>query len=300
MEVGLRGNRAVLLQQIISQGDHTLRPGFEFWITGAANPWIPATAPSDSKIVINNSTTNALTITANGGTPISGVARSSGTALPGSDRVRILPGQQASFVMSDRGWIAQGCEPSALVFAYGGTPLANNPQNPNSAHGLFHWLGGGSGTYTNPVTNGVVVAATSGEQAGTVTNLTDRVASGQNIHTSNLANSWRGWQFQKQFRCTGFWIQLGGIAAPAADPRSFALRVNTGTGLSSATAVTGWTLVQSWTGQSQLTGVNNYFFFPVTTPVSGNQLALIQTGTNSNGNNIFVFQEIELFGEYEP
>ena len=298
MEAGLRGNRAVLLQQIISRGDHTLRPGFEFWITGAANLWIPATSPSDSKIVVNNATANPLTITANGGTPISGVARSTGVALSGGDRVRILPGQQASFVMGDRGWFAQGCEPPALVFAYGGTPLANNPQNPNSAHGLFHWLGGGSGTYANPVTNGVVVAATSGEQAGTIANLTDRVASGQNIHTSNLANSWRGWQFQKQFRCTGFWIQLGGIGG--SEPRSFALRVNTGTGLSSATEVTNWTLVQSWTGQSQLTGINNYFFFPVTTPVSGNQLALVQTGANSNGNFIFVFQEIELFGEYEP
>lgn len=255
------------------------------------------TTPSGGHEILNN-TTAVITIVRGGTATISGIARSTGAAIAATDRARILPGQRGVFVASGGNWIAQGCEPPALVFAYGGTPLANNPQNPNSAHGLFHWLGGGSGTYTNPVTNGVVVAATSGEQAGTIANLTDRVASGQNIHTSGLANSWRGWQFQKQFRCTGFWIQLGGIGGE--DPRSFALRVNTGTGLSSATAVTGWTLVQSWIGQSQLTGVNNYFFFPVTTPVSGNQLALIQTGTNSNGNNIFVFQEIELFGEYEP
>ncbi|MBD2161435.1 hypothetical protein H6F46_12110 [Limnothrix sp. FACHB-1083] len=257
---------------------------------------LPASASGSHNVI--NDTTAAITIVRGGTATISGIARSTGAAIAATDRVRILPGQRGVFIASGGNWIAQGCEPPSLVFAYGGTPLANNPQNPNSAHGLFHWLGGGSGSYVNPVTNGVVIAATSGELANTVANLTDRVASGQNVHTSSLANSWRGWQFQKQFRCTGFWIQLGGIGG--SDPRSFALRVNTGTGLSSATEVTNWTLVQSWTGQSQLTGVNNYFFFPVTTPVSGNQLALIQTAANSNGSLIFVFQEIELFGEYEP
>ena len=146
MEAGLRGNRAVLLQQFISQGDHTLRPGFEYWITGAANLWIPATSPSDSKIVVNNATANPLTITANGGTPISGVARSTGAALPGGDRVRILPGQQASFVMGDRGWFAQGCEPNIVTLTWTYTGSAQSYTLPSwTGATLEAWIRGAGG-----------------------------------------------------------------------------------------------------------------------------------------------------------
>lgn len=299
MEAGLRGNRAPLLQQLISQGDHTLRPGFEYWITGAANLWIPATSPSDSKIVINNATTNALTITSNGGTPISGVARSSGAALPGSDQVRILPGQQASFVMGDRGWFAQGCEPPALVFAYNGTPLASNPSNPLGASDLFHWLGiqAGGGSWVSPAGTSWLASAASGMVGGTVANLTDRVGSGQNIYTTNAAGSWLGWQFPRLFRCLGFMFQTYG-GASGFYPRSFSLRQNTGTTLVGANPET-WAVAGSWTNQVQLNALNQYSgLFATTSPVTGNQLVLRLDGPDSSGSNYWTIQEAFLFGEY--
>ena len=301
MEAGLRGNRAPLLQQFISQGDHTLRPGFEYWITGAANLWIPATSPSDSKIVINNTTANPLTITSNGGTPIFGVARSTGAALPGGDRVRIPPGQPASFVMGDQGWLAQGCERPVLIFTYNGTPLASNPSNPGGASDLPHWLGiqAGGGSWVNPSGTFWLVSAASGMGGGTVANLTDRVASGQDVFTTNVANSWVGWQFPNNFRCLGFLIQTrGGSFAGDHLPRSFSLLQNTGTTLTSATNVTSWTVAGSWVSQTQIVAGNTYYgpFVP-SAPFTGNQLALLLTA-NSSGSQHLALQEFLPFGEY--
>jgi len=302
MEVGLRGNRAVLLQQIISQGDHTLRPGFEFWITGTANLWIPATAPSDSRILINNATTNPLTITSNGGTPISGVARSTGVALPGGDQARISPGQQASFVMGDQGWFAQGCEPPALVFAYNGTPLSSNASNPLGASDLFHYLGiiQGGGTWVNPANTAQLVSAASAMGLGTVANFTDRVASGQNVYTTNAAGSWIGWQFPRLFRCLGFVFQIYG-GSPNSYPRSFSLRQNTGTTLVGANPAT-WAVAGSWTNQVQFNALNQYSgLFATTSPLTGNQLVLRLDGPDSSGTtNYWVIQEVFLFGELFP
>ena len=302
MEVGLRGNRAVLLQQFIGRGDHTLRPGFEFWITGAANLWIPATAPSDAKLVINNATAAALMIVANGGTPISGIARSTGVALPGSDRVRILPGQQASFVMGDRGWIAQGCEPPALVFAYNGTPLSNNSANPLNASDLFHYLGG-VGTYTNPATNGTITAvarSTTSDALWMASNLTNRATSGPGWSSQNIANSWVGWIFPGLFACTGFLIRLHGTewSSSRYDPRNLEIRTSSSSTLSSSTDVSGFSLVQAYSNQTQLTGSGAYFYLAISNPVATNLLVIRQTGLNSFGDNYFVLNQVCLFGDY--
>lgn len=312
MEVGLRGNRAVLLQQIISQGDHTLRPGFEFWITGAANLWIPATSPSDSRILINNATTNALTITANGGTPISGVARSNGTALPGSDRVRILPGQQASFVMSDRGWFAQGCEPNALVFTYNGTPLANNPSNPGGASDLIHFLGG-VGSYTNPATNGTITAAASSTASGygSAAVTTDRVTSllviALNWQANNAANSWIAWQFPANFAPTGLLLQTTGYI-DSYHLRSFRIHYSNAlsTALTSSSPVSGWFQGPGWANQTQITGTRTWHFFPFsganTNPTDQlpqlRRLAIFVTGPSSDGANLPTIAEVNWFGDW--
>ncbi len=307
MEVGLRGNRAVLLQQFISQGDHTLRPGFEFWITGTANLWLPATSPSDSKIVINNSTANALTITANGGTPILGVARSSGTALPGGDRVRILPGQQASFVMGDRGWIAQGCEPPVLTFTYNGTPLASNASNPNSASDLFHWLGiqAGGGTWVNPAGTSWLGAAASSTHTAPYNSppsvLSDRAAPSSAIaaiaHTAQVANSWFGWQLPVgyRFRPTGVLILTRGDNN-GQYPRAFTIRVADGSTLTSGTAVNSWTAAQVFTNQTQIGGLSTYHFVSISTTQSGRQFAFEQQ-QNSTSDLWLTAQEFCWFGE---
>ena len=301
MEVGLRGNRAVLLQQIISQGDHTLRPGFEFWITGTANLWIPATSPSDSKIVINNATASALTITSNGGTPISGVARSSGTALPGGDRVRILPGQQASFVMGDRGWFAQGCEPPALVFAYNGTPLANNNNNPLGAGGVVHYLGG-VGTFINPA--GILQSTQSGSALATATILSDRVTNPTTTslvwQAPNAANSWVAWQFPARLSPTGFLLQNNGIAN-AYHVRAFELRYSDdlSTGLSPSSPVSLWTQGPGWTNQVQITGAGGWHFFGELSLPFARRWALRMTGLDSEGTNQQRLAEVEWFGLYE-
>ena len=302
MEAGLRGNRAPLLQQFISQGDHTLRPGFEYWITGAANLWIPATSPSDSKIVINNATTNALTITANGGTPIFGVARSTGGALSGSDRVRILPGQQASFVMGDRGWIAHGCEQNLLTFSYNGNPLSNNPANPLGAGGIFHYLGipAGGGTWANPAGTSLVTAAISSLDSGSagVNSMTNRVASGENVISGNAAGSWMGWYFPgRQLRVNSFIFQT---RSPSNNhPRNFQIRVGTLSSLSSGTDVTSIPVAQSWADRSEVTTSNTYYGpYTITTPLIGNTVIWQSTGVDSGGASFHGAQEIELFGDY--
>ena len=311
MEAGLRGNRAPLLQQFISQGDHTLRPGFEFWITGAANLWIPATSPSDSKIVINNATTNALTITANGGTPIFGVARSTGGALSGSDRVRILPGQQASFVMGDRGWFAQGCEQPS-VFTYSGTPLAGNPSNLGGASDLIHFLGG-VGSYTNPATNGTITAAASSTASGTgsAAVTTDRVASPSgaslNWQANNLANSWIAWQFPANFAPTGLLLQTAGYT-DSYHLRSFRIHYSNdlSTALTSSSPVSGWIQGPGWANQTQITGVGTWHFFPFsaanTNPTGQlpqlRRLAIFVTGPTSDGANWPTIAEVNWFGDW--
>jgi len=305
MDVGLRGNRAVLPQQFISQGDHTLRPGFEFWITGAANLWIPATAPSDSEIVINNATTNTLTITSNGGTPISGVARSSGTALPGGDRVRILPGQQASFVMGDRGWFAQGCEQNALVFTYNGTPLAGNPLNPGSASDLIHYLGG-VGSYTNPATNGTITVATSSVfgSAGPGSVVTDRVSNptnaNQNWYPNNQANSWIAWQFPADFAPTGLLIQTSGTSGNPLHLRSFELRYSSdlSSSLTSSSPVSTWSQGTTWENQTQINTLGAWYFFSSPNMPVARRWAIRVTGPDSGGNNYPTIAEVNWFGDW--
>ena len=312
MEAGLRGNRAVLLQQIIGQGDHTLRPGFEFWITGAANLWIPATSPSDSKIVVNNATTNTLTITSNGGTPISGVARSSGAVLPGGDRVRILPGQQASFVMGDRGWFAQGCEPPFLSFAYNGTPLAGNLANPREASDLIHFLGG-VGSYANPATNGTITAVASSVQSGFGNALvtTDRVVNPStqplNWMTNNVANSWIAWQFPADFAPTGLLLQTTGYGNNY-HLRSFRIHYSNdlSTALTSSSPVSTWTQGPGWANQTQITGAGTWHFFPFsganTNPLAQlpqlRRLAIFVTGLGSNNDNQNAICEVNWFGNW--
>lgn len=312
MDVGLRGNRAPLLQQFISQGDHTLRPGFEFWITGEANLWIPATSPSDSKIVVNNATANPLTITANGGTPISGVARSSGTALPGGDRVQILPGQQGSFVMSDQRWIAQGCEPLFLAFTYNGNPLAGNPSNRGGASDLIHFLGGVN-TFVNPATNGTIVVAASSTAsgAGSATVTTDRVANPSafslNWQANNLANSWIAWQFPASFAPTGLLLQTAGYANNY-HLRSFRIHYSNdlSADLTSSSPVSTWTQGPGWTNQTQITGAGTWHFFPFsaanTNPTGQlpqlRRLAIFVTGPTSDGANYPTICEVNWFGDW--
>jgi hypothetical protein len=272
----------------------------ENWVTTTGLSLELPQAPDGRRLKVVNSTTASITVSAASGARISGVTQSTGEAIATRTSVRILPGQRGVFVANGGNWIAQGCENSVLSFTYNGTPLASNTSNPLNASGLFHYLGilAGGGTWVNPAGTAQLTAATSSNLAGTVANLSDRVGSGQNIHTDYVAGSWRGWQFPKLFTCTGFWIQANGVGG--ADPRSFEFRVNTGSGLTNTTNVAAWTLVQSWTNQTQINTANSYYFFSVTTPVTGNQLALIQTSVNSGGSTIFVFQEFEPFGDLEP
>lgn len=301
MEVGLRGNRAVVLQQFISQGDHTLRPGFEFWITGTANLWIPATAPSDSRILINNATTNALTITANGGTPIFGVARSTGAALPGGDRVRILPGQQASFVMGDRGWFAQGCEQNSLVFTYNGTPLAGSPSNPGGASDLMHWLGiqAGGGSWVNPAGTSWLTAVASSESGGwgTASVLSNRAANSgdlaQHLLTNTGSNGWCAWQLRSghTFRPTGVLYLWNNTNGPFAT--SFEVKAANGTTLTTTTSVTEWETVRSVAG---LTGSNGAWqFYSLTSSNFYSQFGIRNSA--SSGELRISYQEFCWFGE---
>lgn len=260
---------------------------------------LPASASGSHNVI--NDTTAAITIVRGGTATISGITRSTGAAIAATDRVRVLPGQHGVFIASGGNWIAQGCEPPVLVFTYNGTPLASNPSNPGGASDLPHWLGiqAGGGSWVNPSGTSWLVSAASGMGGGTVANLTDRVASGQDVFTTNVANSWVGWQFPNNFRCLGFLIQTrGGSFAGEHLPRSFSLLQNTGTTLTSATNVTSWTVAGSWVSQTQIAAGNTYYgpFVP-SAPFAGNQLALLLTA-NSSGSQLLALQEFIPFGEY--
>lgn len=248
--------------------------------------------------VLNNTGAEVL-IFATGGATISGTGIVNGVTFSETRSVGVPAQGRAILTPNEGNWNAVGTYDTRLTFLYNGTPLATNSGNPSSASDLFHYLGilQGGGTWTNPANTAQLVSAASAMEAGTVANLTDRVASGQNVYTTNAAGSWMGWQFVAPFTCTGFWLQTR--SADAAHPRSFELRVNTGTGLVSGANITGWPIAQSWTNQTQVTGANQYFYFAVSTPLRGNQLAIRLSGVDSAGLNYLMAQEWNLFGAYE-
>jgi hypothetical protein len=284
-------------QWTVLTNNATLEPNRRYLVKGGGVFTLPST-PS-GVIILANSRPTSIRVNAAGSATLSGFGRNANRPINASTSVSIRPGFQGRFITQGTSWECLDCEPDFLSFTYNGTPLANNPANPLNAADLFHYLGlvQGNGTWVNPSNTAILTAATSGNETGTMLNLTDRVAGGQNVHTPSTANSWRGWQFQSPFRCTGFWIQTRS-SYDSHHPRNFALKVNSGTSLTDSTNVVNWTTVQSWTNQTQITGTNQYFFFPVTNPIEGNQLALLQTGANSSGTNHFCFQEIALFGDY--
>lgn len=285
--------------EFVEGSSASLSPSREYWVTSAARLTLAKSARLGDRLKVINSTDAALTIF--GGNPISGVDNSA-NRYSDQSAVRLPANGEADFVRSRRGWRAKGCDRTALTFGYNGSPLALNDNNANRASDLIHWLGmeaakGTGQPWVNPAGTSQLVSVASGMASGTVANLTDRVASGQNVHTTTASGSWIGWQFSKLFRCTGFVIQLRSFSENA--PRSLSLRQNTGTALTSATNPAIWAVAGSWINQIQLNAPNLYSgLFAATNPLTGNQLVIRLDGADSNGDNYLCFQEVFLFGDY--
>lgn len=285
--------------EFVEGSSATLSPSREYWVTAAARLTLAKSARLGDRLKVVNSTDADLSISG-GGNPISGVDNTANRYADQS-AVRLPANGEADFVRSRRGWRARGCDRAALTFDYNGVPLSLNDRNPGRAGDLFHWLGmeaakGTGQPWVNPAGTSQLVSVASAMEAGTAANFTDRVASGQNLYTTNVANSWIGWQFPKLFICKGFVLQTRG--ADAHYPRSFSLRQNTGTTLSSTTNVTSWVAAGSWINQVQINTPNAYYFFTAQIPFAGNQLVLRLDGVNSIGYNHFCLQEVFLFGDY--
>jgi hypothetical protein len=267
--------------------------------TGVTALTLPATANGSHQII--NDTTAAITVGRGGTATISGVTQS-GAAITAQDTVRILPGQRGAFIAHGGNWIAQGCERPLLTFTYNGTPLSNNASNPLNAGGILHYFGiiQGGGTWQNPTTGAATVtAAANALSVGTISLLTNRVPGGQVVGTTDAAQSWFGWRFPRQVRITGMIFQTRGDAN-AQHPRSWRVRAGTTTALVNGQDVSGLTIVDTKSNQTQVTGLNFYPpIFSFDSPIQGNTIIWQSSGTNSSGDNFFVAQQIEFFGEVE-
>ena len=278
--------------------------------SGVTELTLPSTASGGHEIL--NNTAATITIWRGGTATISGIARSTGAAIAATDRVRILPGQRGTFVASGGDWIAQGCEPPFLAFAYNGTPLAGNPSNPGGAADLIHFLGGVN-TFVNPATNGTIAVAASStaSSAGSAAVTTDRVANPSafslNWQANNLANSWIAWQFPASFAPTGLLLQTAGYANNY-HLRSFRIHYSNdlSADLTSSSPVSTWTQGPGWTNQTQITGAGTWHFFPFsaanTNPTGQlpqlRRLAIFVTGPTSDGANYPTICEINWFGDW--
>lgn len=105
MQAGVRSNRGENLTQVISGGTNSLRPGFEYLVTRAAELWLPPSISQNRAITVENVTANTLIVNATTPT-ISGA--SGGFVYSGLRRAAILSGQRARFVGTGDRWIASG------------------------------------------------------------------------------------------------------------------------------------------------------------------------------------------------
>ena len=273
----------------------------ENWVTiSGLNLELPQ-APDGRSLKIFNSTTAAITVNSSPGT-ISGVTQT-GAAITAQNAVRIFPGQRGIFVANGGNWIAQGCE-GILTFTYNGTPLSNNTSNPLNAGGILHYFGieQGGGTWQNPTTGAATVtAAASAMEAGTPQQLSDRVASGQDVVTSNAAGSWFGWRFPRQVRITGFVFQTRGDTSGGFHlPRNWQNRAGNTAVLVNGQNISSLAVVDTRSNQTAVNAANTYYgSYVFATPTWGNTMIWQLNGPNSNGTNFFPAQEVEFFGEVD-
>ena len=267
--------------------------------SGVTELTLPATASGGHEIL--NNTTAAITVWRGGTATISGISQSTGAAIAAIDRVRVLPGQRGVFVASGGNWIAQGCEPSALAFAYNGTPLANNPLNPGGSPDFMYWLGlqAGGGTWVNPSGTSWLTAVASSEAGGwgTASVLSNRAANSadfsQHLLTNTGSNGWCAWQLRPEhtFRPTGVLYLWNNTNGPFAT--SFEVKAANGTTLTTTTNVTAWETVRSVTG---LTGSNGAWqFYSLTSSSFYSQLGIRNSA--SSGELRISYQEFCWFGE---
>jgi len=278
----------------------TLETDKRYFVKDGSEFTLPATV--SGSIEISNQTTSTVTIIAAGTARINGIATDSSTAISQQERARIKPGKSAKLIADGGNWESQDCDAALILFAYNGVPLSGNNQNLRYASGLFHWLGLelGNGVWQNPANTSLLTSATSamGSGGGTVGQLSNRSTGGQIVYTANQVNSYYAWRFQKEFTCTGFWFQTD--PRNVGHPRNWQIRVSTVSALANGADISSWLIVQSWNNQSQVTGSSSYFYFPITNPIPGNALAFVQSGLNSQSDNVLFIQQFEPFGFYTP
>ena len=278
----------------------TLETDKRYFVKGGLEFTLPATV--SGSIEISNQTTTTVTIIAAGTARINGIATDNLVEISQQERVKIKPGKSAKLIADGGNWESQDCDNSFLRFTYNGSPLTPNLENPEGAGDLFEFLGIQAAKNTvnrwvNPAGTSQLLSVASAMEFGAVANFTDRISSGQNIYTPNSPGSWIGWQFAKPFRCTGFVIQTRAINSHY--PRSFSIRVNTGTTLTSAANPANWEVAGSWANQTQLNQADQYSgLFSTQNPLTRNQLVLRLDGADSSGMSYLCFQEIFLFGDY--
>jgi hypothetical protein len=209
-------------------------------------------------------------------------------------------------LIADSGnWESNDCDLPALTFAYNGTPLSNNNANPRSAGGILHYFGleQGGGTWQNPTTGvATVTAAASAMEWGTPQQLSDRVVSGQNVHTPNVAASWFGWRFPRQVRITSFIFQTRGDTSGGLHlPRNWVNRAGNTTALVNGQDVSSLAIIDARSNQTAVNAANMYYGdYVFESPTWGNTIIWQTNGPSSSGANFFPVQEVEFFGEVEP
>lgn len=274
-----------------------LRPGERVIAAGAVTRLTLPSPRGSRPIEILNNTGAEVVISATLGATISGTD-TTGFSFSGLSFARLPSKGRAIFTSVGSAWDAVGCR--LLSFSYNGTPLSTNANNPLSASGIIHYTGivQGGGTFTNPAGTSSLTAAITSLDAGSagVANMTNRVASGENVITGNFNNGWMGWRFALPVRISSFIFQT---RSPNSNhPRNFQVRVGDTTSLSSGSDVSGLAIVQSFANQTQVNAANTYYGpFVIDAPIWGNTVIWQINGFDSSGSFYFLGgQEIEFFG----
>lgn len=260
--------------------------------SGVTQLTLPTSVAGSHEIV--NNTTSVIELLRGGTATLSGISAATNAAFSGSTSIRIRPGTRVSVIASGANWIVQNAT-NPTVLAYGGSPPATGAAPPLT--GLFYHLGTnlGTGAWANPTGGALLTAAASAIEAGSLANATNR--SNDQSFTGNTANSWIGWETTRPFTPTGFLFQTPN--GSAGYPRAFELRGSNdvgGAAFTSTTPVGNWTQIQSWTGQTQITGTSAWFYFAVTNAIPCRRFAFRMTGLSSTSTNYLEFGEFEFFG----
>lgn len=183
-----------------------------------------------------------------------------------------------------------------------GTPFAN-PGTKTGANGVFDYLGehGGVTAWSNPVTNGQVVASASSLYPhpdlplnGNVIRATDQASTTFETDAGG-AGQWIRWDFGggRTVTVDSYMFRSRDDGFNSFHPRNWALQ-----GSNDGST---WTNLREHINDSTITAAGTWYTFAVTGAAAWRYIRFYQTANSNNvSGNYLVFSEIELYGTFSP